>query len=82
MASKDIPVNVCSTNVIPVWGSVCDKDGNICDYGYHECCGKTYPEITMMCSEGAWKSIYYDTICRRGDKRTFNQSVILACFCV
>ena len=70
MASKDTPVNGCSADIKPVWGSACDQEGKICDYGYHDCCGETYPEITMRCSEGVWESIYYDSICRKGDKRS------------
>ena len=53
--------------VRPHLGSPCTSEGQHCDFGTQECCGQTYPEISMECSGGAWQGYYVDTLCVLGN---------------
>ena len=53
--------------VRPDLGSPCTSEGQHCDFGTQECCGQTYPEISMECSGGAWQGYYVDTLCVLGN---------------
>ena len=51
----------------PDLGSPCSSQGQHCDYGSQECCGQTYPEISMQCDGGTWQGYYVDTLCVLGN---------------
>eukprot|EP00092_Neocalanus_flemingeri_P009569 GFUD01010299.1.p1 GENE.GFUD01010299.1~~GFUD01010299.1.p1 ORF type:complete len:220 (-),score=41.95 GFUD01010299.1:75-734(-) len=52
----------------PEFNSPCgnDEDGLHCDFGTIECCGETFPEISMECADGMWIGYYIDTLCILG----------------
>jgi len=50
----------------PDLGSPCISEGEQCDYGSQECCGQTYPEISMECTGAVWQGYYVDTLCVLG----------------
>merc|ERR1711892_541037 len=49
----------------PEFNSACEEEMT-CDFGSQECCGETYPEVTMECMDGMWVGYYIDTLCVLG----------------
>merc|ERR1719219_228317 len=78
---QDLEISCCCEPCCPQWscdqhsgcpqhrpdlGSPCTSEGQHCDYDSQECCGQSYPEISMQCDAGIWQGYYVDTLCVLG----------------
>eukprot|EP00090_Calanus_glacialis_P004586 TRINITY_DN13440_c0_g1_i2.p1 TRINITY_DN13440_c0_g1~~TRINITY_DN13440_c0_g1_i2.p1 ORF type:complete len:218 (-),score=55.35 TRINITY_DN13440_c0_g1_i2:78-731(-) len=65
---SNIPSQASCPERRPEFNSACEdgEQGLHCDYGDIECCGETYPEISMECVDNTWVGYYIDTLCILG----------------
>ena len=63
--TSELSPSSCPENV-PLSGERCWSENDECKYGTQVCCGKEYPEVYFLCSNGAWQEEKYQTPCASG----------------